>query len=146
MCEGMSAIVGPNWIRWNMPEFGESHSEIRRRYNLRDDMFETDGVPVEITPAGVDYSAPLESWIFKIDCNLPKPPEWWNADEAEAAVRAELPNWYLAHKCLWDGEFHVGFWISDQGAYSLSQTGDLRLYQGARLTAPKLERRRRKRS
>ena len=96
MCHPASMIVTKgNRVHWS--ENAESHSEIIKELGLR----ETDArgdvalVPIEIQPPAGDLTTPISKWVFGVDFagysrDLP---EWWDADKAEAAVRAALKAW-----------------------------------------------------
>ena len=91
MCKPASMIVvkgqPPFWSKKT-----ESHTEIRKEFGLPEN---TDtliaNVQVEITPPNGDFAAPLKDWVFRTDQDLL--PKWWDAKEAEAAVRKELKAW-----------------------------------------------------
>ena len=90
MCRPASMIVTKSRVYWNPPEFGESHTSIRERYNLRDDLHGTQGVAIEIVPPNGDYSAPLDTWIFCVDQDIV--PDWWNPKEAEIEGQTCYPD------------------------------------------------------
>ena len=121
MCVPASMIVCQNRVYWNPPEVGESHTEIRRRNGLRDDMHGTNGVAIEITPPGHDFRKPFAEWVFKVDQDIL--PEWWNEREAEAAARDELPRWLDAHTIKGDQIVESGFWIVFEGSPTITMSG-----------------------
>ena len=127
MSNPASMIVGKNRIYWNPPEFGESHTVIRRRNGLRDGVGQTDGVAVELLPPKNDMTAPLDQWIFNTDQDIL--PDWWNLKEGELAARAELPAWLHAHAIVADISIDSGFWIVLKGSPTITVTaGDVWVY------------------
>jgi len=96
MCKPASMIIA----RKNRAVFSaktDSHQDIIAEFGLSetDRLGEIDLVPVEITPPKGNLSLPLSKWEFGVDYGEYKRelPEWWNADKAEAACRAKLPEW-----------------------------------------------------
>ena len=79
MCTGISMVITrgriePYWIPGN-----NSHSDIRKKYNIRDD--ETiPSLPIEFHPTGVLTNK--EDWVFYIDSNCPRP-AWFTEQKHE---------------------------------------------------------------
>ena len=93
MCIPAAAILTRTGIHWCETE---SHTDEIERLGLRDDGSAVpDFVRIEITPPDRDYRLPLDQWVYHVD--QPQTPEWYTAATAEAAVRAELPQWIAAH-------------------------------------------------
>jgi len=96
MCNPASMIVA----RKNRAVFSaktDRHRGIISEFKLgeTDRLGAIDLVPVEITPPGGNLSTPLSKWRFSVDYGEYKRelPEWWDADKAESACRAKLPEW-----------------------------------------------------
>ena len=95
MCKAASFIVvkgePPKWSRKS-----DSHEVIRDEHKLPHNTDTlTANVQVEITPPNeTDYETPLSKWVFRVDQD--RLPKWWDAKEAEAAVRKELKEWAKA--------------------------------------------------
>jgi hypothetical protein len=85
----------------------ESHSEIIKEHKLHTD---PNTVNIEITPPGNDYRLPLDEWVYRVDqADLP---DWYDAAECEARVRAALPGW-VAAKIVLPGWPCVCVWLGD---------------------------------
>jgi len=81
-----------NKLFWSITS--ESHTKIREDHKLPDNDTRIVNVQIEIVPPDNDYTKPLEQWLFVVDQD--RLPLWWDSKTAEAAVRAELPNWAKA--------------------------------------------------
>ena len=123
MCIPASMIVTPSRVYWNPPELGESHTDIRKHHKLRDDMHETVGVAIEITPPNGDFSAPAKDWEFRVDQDIL--PDWWNPRDGRESACAEVPHWLAAHTVASDAEIEItsGFWLVLRGAPVITQSG-----------------------
>jgi hypothetical protein len=73
----------------------DSHEEIIKHYKLDDSPRGGDFVRVEVTPEGNDYLMPLKDWGYAVDQDTT--PEWYDAREAEAAVRGQMKEWAKTH-------------------------------------------------
>jgi hypothetical protein len=82
----------------------ESHEEMIKELGLRDNTRDPDFVRVEIVPPAGDMRAPLDQWQYRVDQDLC--PDWYDAADAEAQVRAALPDW-VKMKVLVDGVHEV---------------------------------------
>ena len=128
MCKPASFIATKDNMFWNLPEDGESHIAIRKKYNLRDDIHKIVGVNIEITPPTRNgkhrymFNTPLDKWVFSINSDIP---DWWNPDEVEKAARAELPHWLHAHTITDDCEINNGYYILTDGAPTINLCGGI---------------------
>lgn len=95
MCRMASFVVTRTAVLWSRD--GDSHTQIRRGHGLPEatPYRPPDDVAVEIVPPHGDYRLPVDRWQFRVDQDAV--PDWFDPREAEAAVRAVLPDWYAAH-------------------------------------------------
>ena len=113
MCKPASMVVTKDRVYWSRTT--DSHTEIIREYGLADnqDAALIKHVAVEISPPNGMYAVPLDNWEFTVDQDLL--PDWWDAEDAERRVRAQLPAWAGAklvvagqiRDCVRDGEVIV---------------------------------------
>jgi hypothetical protein len=108
-------IVTKTRILW-LPE-SDSHEAIIEAYKLNDKSACPDFVRIEIVPPGNNYSLPLDKWVYEVDQDTL--PDWYDAREAEIAVRTELLAWYKEH-VVNDGEY--------------TQSGGFKIYIGAAIS------------
>jgi len=98
MCAPASMIVTEHKLYWSRKS--ESHTDIIEEFGLRERNVRGEYLflPVEITPPeGTDYLTPLNKWVFSIeiwDYERDCVPDWYDRDEVEKRVRAELKRWY----------------------------------------------------
>jgi hypothetical protein len=99
MCKPASFVLTKDNVFWSKRT--ESHSEIIKEFNLCEEGVRGINLAcVEITPPGDDYRLPLDQWIYRLDTD--RAPHWYDAKEAEARVRAILPEWLKAKIILPD--------------------------------------------
>ena len=91
MCRPASMVlVKGHKPYWSKTE--DSHVKIRQEFGLPENgIGRITSVQVEIVPPNGDFSLPLDKWQFEIDQD--RLPDWWDREEAERNVRAELENW-----------------------------------------------------
>ena len=91
MCKPASfIIVNGQPPKWSVNT--ENHTGIRKEHGVPENTDTlTASVQVEITPPDGDLQNPIKDWIFKV--NQDRLPKWWDASEAEVAVRVELKKW-----------------------------------------------------
>ena len=93
MCRPASFVVRRNSVL--QKPWCDSHEVLKREAGILDRGEPVDWVAVEVVPPDDDYRLPLDQWICRVDQDIL--PEWYNAEEAEIAVRATLPEWYATH-------------------------------------------------
>ena len=89
MCIPASFIITRQRTLWLVNS--DSHEDIIDFYSLK----EGDFVRIEISPPNMDYTFPIDQWVYKTDQDIL--PEWHNDKWAEEMCRLELPKWYKAH-------------------------------------------------
>ena len=93
MCNPMSAVVTRTNVLWS--RISDAHEDIISENGLNDKTKTLDFVRVELAPKEFDFRRPVAEWEYKTDQDFL--PEWYNAEEAEKAVRAAAPAWADAH-------------------------------------------------
>jgi hypothetical protein len=92
MCEPASFVLTrEHKCYWSKTT--DRHDEIIKEHGLH--AFGVRGVNVigvEINPPNDDFAAPLDQWTYRLDENR-TPPDWYNAQKAEAVCREELKEW-----------------------------------------------------
>ena len=108
MCQFFSALVLKNKILCDLDL--DSHEEILKKYNIKDDSLDPDFVRVELTPPNHNFKAPLSEWIFKVDQDLR--PDWFEETGARADVEKALKK-VLKQRLISSGKKTVksGRWI-----------------------------------
>jgi hypothetical protein len=92
MCKPASYIVFKDKLFTGT--MSESHEDIIKEHKLNmDGVGGPNGVRCEISPENNDYTKLLQDWIFRVDQD--QVPEWFDKDEVETRVRADLGRWYL---------------------------------------------------
>ena len=111
MCRPASMIVTKTKVLWS--EKTDSHEDIIEEFSLKEKNVrnEVNFVRVEICPPDGDLTLPKKQWKYQIDQDLI--PNWYDAEEAEKAVRLALPDW-IKRKVLKKGE-HI---IKDRQVYA----------------------------
>jgi hypothetical protein len=112
MCKPASMVVVKGYkCVWS--RHTDAHTEIRASYGIPENgIGRVTSVQIEITPPDSNWAAPFAEWAFKVDQDIL--PDWWDAADAEKAVRDELPSWAKARlvRCgverdVTDGEYIV---------------------------------------
>lgn len=90
MCRPASMIVLRDGLRGS--KYSDSHCEIMQEFGIYCDTVRGPScVAVEITPPENTFNLPPQEWVFRTDQDIL--PDWYDAREAEARVRLELPAW-----------------------------------------------------
>ena len=99
MCRPASMMVLKDRVIWGQTD---EHSALIEQHRLHvDGVHGPNAVPVEITPLGGDMRRPLDEWTYRVDDGMEDQlPKWYDADDAERRVRAELPRWVAARVVL----------------------------------------------
>ena len=86
MCEFASAMIGEGHkVRFGLTD---SHADIIEYHKIHvDGVHGPNWVPVECVPPGGDLSAPVDKWAFRTDLPQSQWPKWYDAGEAERAMR-----------------------------------------------------------
>ena len=96
MCKPASFIITKTNCYWS--KNSDSHEVIIKENNLNDKLDPPQLVRCEVAPHNNDFSATLDLWEFTTDQDIL--PIWYDANDAEAACRRELPNWLASNVIL----------------------------------------------
>ncbi len=100
MCTEASFVLTKDRTFWSKTT--DSHEGIISEYRLHaDGAGGPNIVRVEVTPAGGDYTLPVDQWVYRVDQD--DLPDWYEAAECEARVREALPAW-VESKLVLPGE------------------------------------------